>query len=267
MAPGLAPAFTSANSALFHSGTAGTFSVTSTGTPGATYSVTTGTLPSGVALNATSGLLTSTATASNGVYAFTITAANGVGTPATQAFTLTIDKAPVFTSAATKTFVQGTASNFIVAATGTPAPSFEVTTGTLPAGVTLDGTTGVLASTTGAALGTYAFTITASNGVGTPALQPFTLIIAAATAPTFTSNNTASFTAGTAGSFTVSAIGLPAPTYSVSTGSLPTGVTLNATTGVLASTTASVKGTYTFTLTASNGIGTAPTMPFTLNIN
>ena len=267
VAPGLAPAFTSANSALFHSGTAGTFSVTSTGTPGATYSVTTGTLPSGVALNATSGLLTSTATASNGVYAFTITAANGVGTPATQAFTLTIDKAPVFTSAATKTFVQGTASNFIVAATGTPAPSFEVTTGTLPAGVTLDGTTGVLASTTGAALGTYAFTITASNGVGTPALQPFTLIIAAATAPTFTSNNTASFTAGTAGSFTVSAIGLPAPTYSVSTGSLPTGVTLNATTGVLASTTASVKGTYTFTLTASNGIGTAPTMPFTLNIN
>ncbi len=267
VAPGEAAAFTSPNSALFHAGSAGSFSVTSTGTPGSTYSITTGTLPSGVTLNATSGLLSSTATAANGVYALTITATNGVGTPATQPFTLTIDKPAAFTSAATTTFVQGTASNFIVGATGTPAPSFEVTTGTLPAGVTLDGTSGFLASTTEAALGTYSFTITATNGVGTPATQPFTLIIAAASAPTFTSNNTATFTSGTAGSFTVSATGLPAPTYSVSTGTLPTGVTLNSTTGILASTTAAAKGTYTFTLSASNGIGADPTMPFTLTIN
>ena len=267
VAMGVAPAFTSAPTTTFTAGTAGTFTVTSTGTPGATYSVTTGTLPNGVTLNPATGELKSTAAAANGVYNFTISASNGVGTAATQAFTLNINKAPTITSAATTTFVKGTASTFNVTSTGTPAATYSVTTGTLPNGVTLDSTTGVLASTTAAALGTYSFTISASNGIGSPATQGFTLKIADATAPVFTSANNATFKAGTAGSYTFTATGVPTPTYSVTTGSLPSGVFLNAASGLLTSNTSAVKGTYTFTVTASNGVGTAPTMPFTLTIN
>jgi hypothetical protein len=264
---GVAPTITSAASTTFSAGTVGTFTVTSTGTPAATYSVTTGTLPTGVTLNPTTGVLASTTAAANGVYNFTISATNGVGTAATQAFTLNINKAPTITSAATTTFVKGTASTFNVTSTGTPAATYSVTTGTLPDGVTLNTTTGVLASTVAAALGTYSFTISASNGIGTAATQGFTLKIADATAPVFTSANNATFKAGTAGSYTFTATGVPTPTYSVTTGTLPSGVFLNAASGLLTSNTSAVKGTYTFTVTASNGVGTAPTMPFTLTIN
>jgi hypothetical protein len=124
-----------------------------------------------------------------------------------------------------------------------------------------------LASTVAAALGTYSFTLSASNGIGTAATQGFTLKIADATAPVFTSANNATFKAGTAGSYTFTATGVPAPTYSVTTGTLPSGVFLNSASGLLTSNTSAVKGTYTFTVTASNGVGTAPTMPFTLTIN
>ncbi len=264
---GVAPTITSADHTTFNAGTAGTFTVTSTATPAATYSVSSGTLPTGVTLNATTGVLSSTTSAVAGVYTFTISASNGVGTAATQPFTLTIAKAPTITSAASTTFVQGSPSTFNVTSTGTPAATYSVSSGTLPNGVTLNPTTGVLSSTADAALGTYNFTISASNGVGSPATQPFTLTIAQAAAPVFTSNNTASFTQGTAGSFTFTATGTPAPTYSVTSGTLPAGVSLNATTGVLSSTTAAVAGVYTFTVSASNGVGTPANMPFTLNIN
>src|SRR5262249_17497884 len=53
--------------------------------------------------------------------------------------------------------------------------------------------------------------------------------------PAITSSNTTTFTVGTAGSFTVAATGVPAPTFS-ETGALPGGVTLDTTTGVLGGT-------------------------------
>src|SRR6202030_3550891 len=51
-------------------------------------------------------------------------------------------------------------------------------------------------------------------------------------APTITSANSAAFSMGTAGSFTVTATGFPTPTLS-ETGTLPAGVTFNVATGVL----------------------------------
>lgn len=59
-------------------------------------------------------------------------------------------------------------------------------------------------------------------------------------------------TAGTPYSFTVTADGIPAPTYTVTSGSLPAGLTLDATTGVISG-TPTTPGTSTFTVTASNG--------------
>ncbi len=64
--------------------TAGTpyaFTVTSTGTPDATYSVTSGALPAGLVLDGVTGAITGTPT-TTGTSTFTITASNGVGTAA-----------------------------------------------------------------------------------------------------------------------------------------------------------------------------------------
>jgi hypothetical protein len=263
-----APAITSASSTTFQEGTAGTFTVIASGYPAPTLSET-GTLPSGVTFNATTGVLSGTpATSTAGTYSLTFTAQNGIGSNATQAFTLTVNppnQAPAITSASSTTFAVGVAGAFTVTATGFPAPTFSET-GTLPSGVTFNATTGVLSGTPVAGTGaSYSLTITAQNGVSPNATQTFTLIVDQA--PAITSASSTTFLVGTAGTFTVTATGFPASTFS-ETGNLPSGVTLNATTGVLSGTPAAgTGGSYPLTLTAENGISPNATQTFTLTVN
>ena len=147
-------------------------------------------------------------------------------------------------------------------ATGFPAPTFTET-GTLPTGVTLS-TAGLLSGTPTAG-GTFPITLTATNGVGTPATQTFTLTVSTTgTAPSITSKATATFTVGTAGSFTVTATGSPTPTFT-ETGTLPGGVTLS--TAGLLSGTPTAGGSFPITITASNGITPNATQAFTLTVD
>jgi hypothetical protein len=84
-------------------------------------------------------------------------------------------------------------------------------------------------------------------------------------APAITSANNTAITVGAAGSFTVTATGFPAPTFSES-GALPGGVTF--VNGLLSGTPASgTAGTFNLTITASNGVGSNATQAFTLTIN
>jgi hypothetical protein len=105
----------------------------------------------------------------------TLKATNGIGTDATQSFTLTVNDAPVITSASTTNFTEGTRGTFTVTATGYPAPTFSET-GALPTGVTLNSSTGVL-SGTAVGFGNFPVTITATNGVSPDATQVFTLVV------------------------------------------------------------------------------------------
>jgi hypothetical protein len=149
-----APAITSTNAATFPIGAAGSHTVTATGFPAPTLSMT-GTLPTGVTFNTTTGVLSGTPPAgSGGTYPVVFTAANGVGSNATQNFTLTVNQAPVITSASAATFTVGAAGTFTVTTTGTPAAATITQTGALPAGVTFVNNgngTATLAGTPGAA--------------------------------------------------------------------------------------------------------------------
>ena len=187
-----APAITSAGSTTFTTGTLGTFTVTTTGTPTAALSEA-GTLPTGVTFvdnKDGTATLASTAATPAGSTTLTITAANGVGSPVTQSFTLTVAAvpAPAITSAGSTTFTTGTLGTFTVTTTGTPTAALSEA-GTLPTGVTFvdnkDGTA-TLASTAATPAGSTTLTITASNGVGSPVTQSFTLTVAAAAAPSIT---------------------------------------------------------------------------------
>ena len=252
-----APTITSGASKVFVKGVAGSFTVTATGYPAPTFSET-GTLPTGITLNS-SGVLSGTST-QTGSFPVTMTATNGVGTDATQNFTVNVVAAPVFTSANNATFTTAGSNSFTVSASGFPAPTFAVTTGTLPSGVTLNSTTGVLSGTP-AATGVTSVTITATNAVSN-ATQSFTLTANAG--PVITSANSTGFVATVAGTFTVTASGYPAPTFT-ETGALPAGITLNATTGVLSGTTTAA-GTYVIALKATNGVGSGGTQVFTLTV-
>ena len=120
---GTAPAITSVKSTSFMGGAAGSFTVTTTGSPTPSLSES-GALPAGVTFvdngNGTATLSGTPASGSDGTYALTFTANNGVGSPATQSFTLTVDESPTFTSANSTTFTVGTAGTFAVMASGVP---------------------------------------------------------------------------------------------------------------------------------------------------
>src|SRR4029077_10397474 len=126
------------NNTTFAVGTAGSFTVTATGAPTPSLSRA-GTLPSGVTFvdngNGTATLSGTPAAGTAGTYPITITASNGVGSPANQAFNLTVRQAPAITSANNTTFTVGTAGSFTVTTTGVPTPSLS-RAGTLPSGVT-----------------------------------------------------------------------------------------------------------------------------------
>lgn len=88
--------------------------------------------------------------------------------------------APAITTASLPAATAGAAYSRQIAATGTPAPTFAVTAGSLPAGLTLSAA-GVISGTPTAA-GTSTFTITATNAAGANARQ-YTITVAAATVP------------------------------------------------------------------------------------
>jgi hypothetical protein len=201
-------------------------------------------------------------TASGSISNSVTVSGGGAASTASNTDTITIDTPPVITSAGSTTFNVGTSGTFTVTANGYPAPTFSET-GPLPSGVTLT-SGGVLAGTPAAGTGgSYPITFTASNGVSPNATQSFTLTVDQS--PAITSASSTTFILGSADSFTVTATGYPAPTYSV-TGTLPSGVTLTSG-GVLAGTPgAGTSGTYPITITASNGVSPNTTQSFTLTV-
>lgn len=93
-----------------------------------------------------------------------------------------------------------------------------------------------------------------------------TTVVAEFEAPAFTSGTPPAAGAyGSGYNFTFTGTGLPPPTFSVTAGSLPPGLSLNSTTGVLTGTLAAA-GSYTFTVTAANGVNPAATRQVVLNV-
>ncbi|HEY6797177.1 MAG TPA: putative Ig domain-containing protein [Kineosporiaceae bacterium] len=240
------------------------YAYTVTGVPAPTVSVTSGALPPGLALSG-AGLLYGTPTAA-GTYSFTLGATNGVNPPATLAQTLVVSPTPPSVTGTAATATAGEAYVFAYTVRGIPAPTVSVTAGSLPPGLSLT-PTGILSGTPTVA-GTYTFTVTATNGTGTPASSSQSLTVNPSPPPTPTaptlSGTAAAATAGQPYLFSFTVGGVPAPTVSVTAGALPAGLALTPA-GVLYG-TPTTAGTSTFTLTATNGVGSPATSAQTLTV-
>ncbi|MFZ3266287.1 MAG: choice-of-anchor D domain-containing protein [Terriglobales bacterium] len=265
-----APAITSASSTTFAVGTAGSFTVTTTGYPAPSI-MESGGLPGGVMFvdnhNGT-GTLSGTPT-SGGVFSITFTASNRVGANAVQSFTLTVDQAPVFTSANSATFTIGVAGSFTVTTVAYPTASLTET-GHLPTGLTFVDNGNGTATLAGTPLifvgGDFPITITAKNGIGSPVTESFTIIVQQP--PSFTSANNAVFVYGVPNSFTVTTVGFPVPSIHES-GTLPPWLTFvdnGNGTATLSGTPSYASGTFALVLTATNVVASVQ-QNFTLSVS
>ncbi|MEI6603681.1 MAG: putative Ig domain-containing protein [Verrucomicrobiota bacterium] len=247
-------------------GSAYNHTCTASGSTPITFTVSAGTLPTGLTLG-TGGMITGTPDAS-GTFSGTITAANGTLPNATQNFSITIAPAPTppqFTSTPPPSSgMVGIAYNHTCTASGTSPITFTVSAGALPTGLTM-GTGGMITGTPGTA-GTFSGTITAANGTQPNATQSFSITIAPAPlAPQFTSTAPpSSGMVGTAYNHTCTASGSTPVTFSVSTGALPGGLILG-TDGVIYGTPGAT-GTFIGTITAANGTQPNATQSFSITI-
>ena len=247
------PQFVDTSSPTFQVGLAGTFTVETTGYPVAALEMESS-LPAGLSFvdngNGTGTLSGTPDVGTSGAYPITITATGGGGSPATLPSVIEIEQSPSITSASGADFLAGDTNAFRVTTLGYPTPAISEI-GTLPTGVTLS-TAGVFSGKPAVgSVGSFPVTLTATNGVGSPATQRLTLMVNQL--PAITSGITATLTEDTPGSFTVVATGYPKPTFT-ETGSLD-GLTLNHTTGVLSG-KPTAGGSYPVVLTANNGVGT-----------
>ena len=251
-------------------GTAYSASVSATGgTTPYTWSTTTGALPGGLTLNASTGAITGTPTTA-GTFDFTVEVTDSEATPATaqKALSITISPAQLtITTTSLNSGTVGTAYSASVSATGGTTPyTWSTTTGALPGGLTLNASTGAITGTPTTA-GTFDFTVEVTDSEATPATAQKALSITISPAQlTITTTSLNSGTVGTAYSASVSATGGTTPyTWSTTTGALPGGLTLNASTGAITG-TPTTAGTFDFTVEVTDSEATPATAQKALSI-
>ncbi len=201
------------------------------GTPPYTWALTAGALPTGLALS-TSGVVSGTPTV-NGSFQLTATVTDSAATPASAAkqFTLVVGgRLTISTATLPGGTVGGTYSQTLAATGGTPPYTFSVSAGSPPPGITLSG---AVLSGTPTAAGSYTFTIEVTDSVSATATQQFTVVIGQLG---ITTTVLPAAAVGTAYSQTLAASGAAPYTWTVTKGSLPDGLTLDASSGTISGT-------------------------------
>jgi putative Ig domain-containing protein len=247
-----------------------TATVTNDKTPGGvTWSVSSG----GTLSNETTNGATYTApAASSSALTVTVTATSVADTTKTGTVTLTVPAAPAVTTGALAAATVGTPYSVALAASGGISPyAWTITSGTLPACLTIN-SAGVISGTpTKSCVGTTNLTFKVTDS-GTPTALSATsaalgLTINAAPAITFTGVLTSgeynnSYTGSVAASGGVGAL-----TYTVSSGALPPGLGLNASTGAVTGTpTAANSLPYNVTIMAADAFGDSKTQGYSVMI-
>lgn len=247
------------------------------GTAPFTWAVASGSLPAGMTLDATSGVISGTP-ASNGVSTFTISVTDSAQPAASDSasFTLTVAPLTISTASLANGALGTSYTQAIAMANGTAPFTFKVTSGALPAGLALS-TTGQITGTP-TATGASTFTVTVTDADSQTASQAYTLTVGGMAITTTSLPN------GTVGTGYLQAIAVAngtAPyTFALASGSaaLPAGLTLSAedssgkpgassgSTGVISG-VPTAAGAYTFTVQATDKNGIQATQTYTVTIS
>ena len=229
------------------------------------YAVTSGSLPPGLTLSS-GGVLSGAPTAS-GSFNITVTATDALTYTGSQAYTVTVGAAPTITIAPTSLPAanENLAYSQTVTASGGTAPyGYAVTAGALPPGLTLSSGGALSGSPT--ASGSFNFTVTATDAMTYTGSQSYTLVVGSASTITITPASLPAANQDLAYSQAITASGGTEPYgYAVTSGALPPGLTLSGD-GQLAG-TPTTSGTFSFTVTATDAIGYAGPMNYSLGVD
>lgn len=233
------------------------------------WSITTGVLPPGLSL-ATGGLISGTPSSAE-TDTPTFKVLDSVGTSQTAVLSIT-SSCPAFAITSTSPLpnaTQNSAYSFQFSSSGGIAPITWTATG-VPVGLTLS-TTGLLSGTpTGS--GTFTLAITAKDScapTNQQINQSFSLTVSAAIVPLSitTTSPLPPGTQNTAYSTTMAATGgTPPYTWSVTVGSLPTGLSLAGATGIISG-TPTVAQTASITIQVTDNVAATKTGVFSITIN
>jgi hypothetical protein len=226
-------------------------------------------LPSWATFNSSAGRITGTPLDPfSGPITLTATGIGGTSAQATGTITIAAILPPTITAGQSFTGKVGVAFSQTPALTDAstrPATSWAIASGTLPAGLSLNATTGAITGTP-TAIVTSAPDLRATGPGGTSANQSVSFVVGAGV-PLITAGQTFTGTVGVAFSQTpvlTNATNRPATSWTAT--GLPAGLSLNANTGALTGTpTTAATSTAAVTATGTGGSSTATNVSFTIS--
>lgn len=248
---------------------------TSGGAPPLTFAISSGTLPTGLTLNESSGMLSGTIPVSEGNanFGFSISVTDATGLSANRSYSGTVDPKDTVLNLVSSEFAPitvGISYHYALAVTGGVTPYvFSISGGALPAGLSLDPTTGVISGipplTSGGEAFSVSITVTdnilqtqSASFVGNVQYMPVSPV-------QIVSNNVPGIMVGTV-STGVSVFGGLAPlTFALAGGTLPTGLTLDTSNGSITGTLPLEAGNanYGFSISVTDSTGSTTTKSFT----
>ncbi|MBW8355015.1 MAG: autotransporter domain-containing protein [Pseudomonas sp.] len=234
------------------------------GTAPYTYAISAGSLPAGLSLNTSTGVISGTPSAS-GTNNLTVTATDANSATGSRAYSLVINGlAPVANAVSATVAANSSANPITLNITGGAATSVAVASAASHGTASASGTSITYTPTAGFS-GADSFTYTATNASGTSSPATVTITVSAPTL-VLTPASLGAGTAGSAYSATLSVSGGTAPySYSISSGSLPAGLSLNTASGLISG-TPSTSGTANLTITATDANGATGSQAYSITI-
>jgi len=238
------------------------------GAPPYTWSVASGSLPPGLSLNASTGAIAGTPTATGSFSVGIQVTDSSVPQQTAKVFTAIVINPPlsVATAALASGAVNAPYGATLIASGGVNQLTWSISAGALPSGLSLSAAGTI--SGTPTAQGTANFTAQVTDSASPPrtAAASYALVINAHV--TITNSSAPSGTVGVAYSFAPSVNGGTAPyVWSIASGALPGGLTLNSGTGAITGVpTAAGSSSFVLQTTDSSGPAETATCPITVVI-